>query len=366
MLLVDDDVNLLNGLRRRFRKQFALTTAAGPEEALSYLAIEPFAVAVVDMQMPGMNGVELLRQIKKQSPLTVSMMLTGNADQTTAIAAINEGAIFRFFNKPCPEAQLAQGINAALAQYRLVTAEHELLEHTLAGSVKVLVDVLAMVDPGSFGRSQRIREWAMTVAKSLEIKQPWRLNMAAMLSQLGNITLAPGEAVADAEKMSASAASTLIRNIPRLAPVADIVALQHARYDGHGAAPQQPTGEDIPLEARILKILIDLERVFPSGSISEETLGKLSNDSGAYDPGLWPRVTESILANALAEGGDELSIAAGALIVNDLLIDDLAAEDGTLILTAGARLSTAHIQKIQTFAKTRRIKEPIRVQRMVA
>ncbi|MEZ6104810.1 MAG: response regulator [Pirellulaceae bacterium] len=67
----------------------------------------PFAVVVSDMQMPGMTGVQLLHRIGELSPDTVRMMLTGNADQQTAVEAVNEGHIFRFLNKPCEPEVLA-------------------------------------------------------------------------------------------------------------------------------------------------------------------------------------------------------------------------------------------------------------------
>lgn len=70
-------------------------------------------------------------------------MLTGNSDQQTAIDAVNEGNIFRFLTKPCPPEMLAGALHAGIRQYQLVTAEKELLEKTLRGSIKVLTDVLS-------------------------------------------------------------------------------------------------------------------------------------------------------------------------------------------------------------------------------
>ena len=152
ILLVDDDPNLLSALQRQLRKRFDLTTAQGGEEALAAVRAaaerrEPFAVVLSDMRMPGMDGIEVLKQVKDIAPETVRMMLTGNADQQTAIAAINEGSILRFYTKPCPAEQLVAGLAAGVEQYRLVTAERDLFEKTLAGSIKVLADVVSMNDP---------------------------------------------------------------------------------------------------------------------------------------------------------------------------------------------------------------------------
>lgn len=98
ILIVDDDKNLLSGIRRQLREHFEVTIAVGGAQALEALTEKgPFAVIVSDMRMPEMTGVELLGAFKERAPETVRMMLTGNADQNTAADAINSGSIFRFF-----------------------------------------------------------------------------------------------------------------------------------------------------------------------------------------------------------------------------------------------------------------------------
>ena len=133
VLLVDDDVNLLSALHRQMHKIFNITTASSGEEAVQVVraakaAGKPFAVVVADMRMTGLDGIETLAQICEIAPDTIRMMLTGNADQETAIKAINRGHIFRFFCKPSPTSDLVQGINDGIAQYRLATGEAELLQ----------------------------------------------------------------------------------------------------------------------------------------------------------------------------------------------------------------------------------------------
>src|SRR5271165_7207816 len=109
MLLVDDDSNILDGYRRSLSREFLMETALGGQQALKLVAENgPFAVVVSDMRMPEMDGIQLLSKIKAQSPDTIRIMLTGNADMDTAIDAINEGAIFRFLNKPCSKEAMAK------------------------------------------------------------------------------------------------------------------------------------------------------------------------------------------------------------------------------------------------------------------
>lgn len=100
VLCVDDDPNILEGYKRQLRKEFELATAVGPEQGLRMVTEQgPFAVVVSDLQMPGMNGIDFLAQVRTHEPDTVRMLLTGNAELQAAIDAINQGQIFRFLTK---------------------------------------------------------------------------------------------------------------------------------------------------------------------------------------------------------------------------------------------------------------------------
>ncbi len=134
VLLVDDDPNLLSSLSRRLGGLFRIVTAESGADAVA--AAEqaarrerPFAAVVCDMHMPGLNGLETLARIRALSPDSVPIMLTGDADQQTAMAAINQGHIFRFYIKPFDSLLLADGLTAALHQNRLLRAERRLAEN---------------------------------------------------------------------------------------------------------------------------------------------------------------------------------------------------------------------------------------------
>jgi response regulator RpfG family c-di-GMP phosphodiesterase len=207
ILLVDDDSNILEGYRRGLIREFLLETALGGEQALTLAAENgPYAVVVSDMRMPGMDGIQLLSRIKALSPDTIRVMLTGNTDTETAINAINEGSIFRFLNKPCSKEVMAKTITAALMQYRLVTAEKHLLEQTLSGSLQVLTEVLSLINPAAFSRAERARRYIHHVVTKMKVGNPWQYEVAAMLSQLGCVTLPPEtiDAVYRGEKLSAN------------------------------------------------------------------------------------------------------------------------------------------------------------------
>ena len=102
ILFVDDEPNVVQAYQRQLRKQFLVDTAEGALAALKAMETTgPYAVVVTDMRMPSMNGVEFLHHVRNRWPDSVRVMLTGNADQQTAIDAVNDGCVFRFLTKPC-------------------------------------------------------------------------------------------------------------------------------------------------------------------------------------------------------------------------------------------------------------------------
>ena len=125
----------------------------------------PYAVVVSDLRMPGMDGITVLSKVRECKPDTVRVMLTGFADLTAAIAAVNEGNIFRFLTKPCETSALQAALDAAVEQYRLVMAERELLEGTLRGSLKMLSEVLSLLRPEVYGRVSRIAPYVRRISR---------------------------------------------------------------------------------------------------------------------------------------------------------------------------------------------------------
>src|SRR5882672_8944679 len=118
ILFVDDDRTMLDLFENYLPKQYSVDTAASGKEALGLLRTRgPYAVVLVDMNMPNMKGSELLERVRIQWPDTVRMMLTGNLDQQTAIEAVNRGQVFRFLNKPTPPEALIAALEAALRYY---------------------------------------------------------------------------------------------------------------------------------------------------------------------------------------------------------------------------------------------------------
>jgi len=271
ILLVDDEPKLLNALQRALHKQFSIEIAVGGPAGLEILEKTPdFSVVVSDMRMPVMNGIEFLTRVKETTPDVVRMMLTGNADQETAIRAINHGNIFRFLNKPCSPEELAEALNAGIRQHQLITAERDLLENTLKGSIQVLTEILALADPLSFSHAEMIRDNVRQLALAMNLKDSWQIEVAALLSPIGFVTIPPeltlkarvGQPLSSEEKGMfrgvPAVGGRLLARIPRLEEVSKILVYQSKSFDGSGFPDDSIAGNSIPIGARILRILYDL------------------------------------------------------------------------------------------------------------
>lgn len=377
ILFVDDDPRLLSACERNLRRQFRLETAEGGEQALRMIAGSgPFAVVVADRQMPGMDGLQLLSQVRERAPDTVRIMLTGNADLEAAIKVVNEGNIFRFLTKPCPQEVLGKAVEDALTQYRLVVAEKELLNKTLSGSIKLLTDILSMIDSQSFGRAQMMREIITNVTRKFHAQNDWEIHLAAMLAPIGYVTIPPetllrarngGPLTKVEEQMVDNVpeiAARLLANMPRLEGVARIVKFQHKLYNGQGFPRDSVRGDEIPLGSRLLKILNDMSQLQAGGMSQTKALDEMQLRQGWYDPSLLDAVRAyyGITASALETQRPSISVALLDLAPGMALRSDIETRDGTLVLAAGHFLSEMTLEKLQNFQRIFGIKEPIFVE----
>src|SRR5882757_4156377 len=161
VICVDDEARIVEGLVLHLRKDYQVFTANSGQVALQTLQdIGGAAVVISDMRMPGMDGATLLKRVRQLYPETSRILLTGETGRDAAVSAINEGQIFRFLTKPCAPDQLKAAIDAAVIQHRLMTAEKVLLQETLVGCIKALIDVLAITNPVAFGRTNRVQRLA--------------------------------------------------------------------------------------------------------------------------------------------------------------------------------------------------------------
>jgi response regulator RpfG family c-di-GMP phosphodiesterase len=377
VLFVDDDLNLLASCERSFRRSFQVETAASGELALQKIAEHgPFAVVISDRQMPLMDGIQFLAIVKERAPDTVRLMLTGNADLEGAIKVVNEGNIFRFLTKPCSLEILSKALEDALAQYRLVVAEKNLLNKTLSGSIKLLTDILSIVEPQSFGRAQTMRETISNITKKLKTDNDWEIPLAIMLAPISNVTIPPelliraraGVSLSKVEEQIVSqlpeTAARLLANIPRLEGVARIVRYQHKNYDGSGTPQDSVKGEALPLGSRLLKILTDLAQLQTVKVNRLQALNEMETRLGWYDPAMLDVVREYYGVAITARDAARASI---SILIRDLapgmvLRSNVETKDNTLILCAGHHITDTTLEKIKNFDLVSGIKEPIFVE----
>lgn len=375
ILVVDDDANLLASCERNLRRRFQVETAEGGAAGLQKIDSRgPYAVVISDMQMPEMNGIQFLSAVKECAPETVRIMLTGNADLEVAMNVVNEGNIFRFLTKPCPPEVLGKAIDDALAQYRLVVAEKDLLSKTLSGSIKLLTDILSIVDTPSFGRTQQMRDIIAEATEKLGIQGAWEIHLALMLAPIGYVTI-PAETMVKAragaalskveEQMLAKmpdTAAKLLANVPRLEGVAKIVRYQQKRFDGSGFPIDSVLGDSIPQGSRLLKIFSDMMELQRAGYSRLDALGEMERRDGWYDPALLESVrvmSGGAPDSSAKQAPKNVSVTVKELVSGMVLHSNVITKDGVMILSAGHEINQMTLEKIRNFESVSGIQEPI-------
>lgn len=379
VLLVDDDKNLLTALKRQLRTHFDAEVSASAQDALQLMHTAPFPVLVADMQMPHMNGVALLKEVKKHFPDTVRVMLTGNADQATAVSALNEGSIFRFINKPCSNEGLVNVLDQAFEYYRLITGEKELLQKTLAGSVKLVTDLLALTAPKEFGAVVQRRELVRKVSEKLHVTNIWEVELSFMLApllthlvadDLHEKVLQGAPLSADDEKLinqTPAGVRRLIENVPRLKGVAEllegIVPFDYTASAESRISHQQQLG----VGTRIVQTLRDLTLREQRGGSLKDIITKMSSKQSVYDVSVVGAIAEhlGVFQSASTEKEntpeDGFEVSLKELCAGQKLLNKIETKEGKLLLSAGTILSGALIERISAYAAMSGLKNPIRV-----
>lgn len=361
VLFVDDDPHILDAMRRQFRNSFRIATAAGPEQGLAAIADRgPFAVVVSDLRMPGMSGIQFLAAVRAQAPDTVRVMLTGQADMADAIAAVNQGAIFRFLLKPSSAIILGKVIESALEQHRLLVAERQLTRETLLGCVGVLAEVLSIVEPVAFSRTNRILRYVRELAGALKLENSWQIEASAMLSQIGwisipseiackvaaNQTLSPEESRRFREHPAAAA--RLIERIPRLDTVAKIIAAQLGPAPGSGPVPRlEELRDPVDSGAAVLQAAIEFDERRGRGLSHADALADMRLRKDRYPP----EIIAAMARIEEVESADPVqNIALKRLAPGMVLEQDICGRNGMCLVGRGQQMTPALLQRLRGFA----------------
>lgn len=369
VLFVDDEPAFLAAYQLILSSHFDIDTAVGGEQGLAAIRNHgPYAVVVSDMRMPGMNGAQFLARVREDASDATRMMLTGCGDIDAAVDAVNKGNVFRFLTKPCGEDVLRQTVTDGVAQYRLVTAEKDLLENTLIGSIKVLTDVLAAIRPEAFGKSIRITRCVRHLMARFHIPSLWCFEAAAMLSQLGCIVLDPEliqSAYVDTHLSAENrvrfeahpkAASDLLVSVRRLEPVAWIIAQQLTRENLNDPPeiPELPAAI-LRLGAKMLRAAVAFDNLRMKGVSSEESVRRLRYRS-EFDRDL---------VDALADMKTEEStmqlrqIPISALTVGMILQQNINNHAGVLVVAKGQEVTAPLLIRLEHFSYAHLIEHEI-------
>jgi response regulator RpfG family c-di-GMP phosphodiesterase len=356
VLCVDDEARIVEGLVLHLRKDYEVHTALGGDEALKSLKkMGGAAVVVSDMRMPGMDGATLLHHVMTFYPDTTRILLTGEPGRDAAMAGVNKAQIFRFLAKPCPPDQLKTAVEAGVMQHRLLNAEKSILKETLIGCIKALVDVLSIANPVAFGRASRVKRLSMDFADSLRCTDYWQLEAAAMLSQIGYLSLPSqlveklyyGEQLTPEEKTLASGvpevAMALLENIPRLDPVIQILAAlkwtdeQIARL-GDGT---------IGLGTRILGLVLEYDTLVTQGHSVDVAVQTLRRRAPRYTEELVEQLGKHLGAGS---GKNEARVLPLKAVQPGMVImQDVRTHLGTLLVPRGFEVTNLFLDRSRNF-----------------
>jgi hypothetical protein len=255
---------------------------------------------------------------------------------------------------------LAKTLTAAIVQYRLITAENHLLEQTLSGCIQVLTEVLSLVNPAAFSRAERARRYIHHVVTSMKLGNPWQYEVAAMMSQLGCVTLAPEtiEAVYSGEKLSAneqaqydahpSVAYGLLSKIPRLEPIAWMIE--------HQNRPVREVDEsermDIHLGAGILRLTLAYEELIHKGRSRTEAVHALTRQNKGFSQGFFDAL---VALDPNAEEGVIQKCRIELLSPGMIIQDEVRTTEGGLVVSKGQEATPPLILRLKNLHARRLI-----------
>ncbi|MEO0979918.1 MAG: HD domain-containing phosphohydrolase [Pseudomonadota bacterium] len=378
IVVADHDEAVRSGFERLFGDHHKVACFAESEEALRFLKQNPATCVIFScFNLPGRGGTAFLRASEMIVPQAARVMLTRETSAEAIKKALNEAHAFIYLEKPCPQEELASALETALAHHKQQAKDRLLLERTLAGSVKLLIDMLALFHPEAFRRTGLVRKQALKIANEVGIRKTWELEMAVMLSPLGEALLpkqilaryraARGLTEQERDVLDRSPAQTrdLLQNIPHLEKVSEFLYLSARGFDGSGFPKDGPTGEDIPMISRILKLLTDLWYASPEGGPDAAAFEALAIKRKKYDRKLLEIARKVLLEEGLEERSGQISECnIHSLRPGDILVDDVLTESShELVLSRDHTLTPTTIRRLEHFHHTTGVRQPIRVER---
>ncbi|WP_281926286.1 HD domain-containing phosphohydrolase [Roseibium album] len=378
IVVVDPDIAVRKAFQRLFGDHYKVNCFSDSEEALQFLKQNTNTAVIFScFNLPGRGGTAFLRASEMIVPQAARLMLTRETSAEAVKKTLNEGRAFMFLEKPCRPEDLANALETALAYHRQQAKDRAMLERTLAGSVKLLIDMLGLFHPEAFRRTATVRKQALRLAKEIGIRKTWELEMAVMLSPLGEALL-PKQILAryraarslteqerDVLDRSPGQTRELLQNIPQLEKVSELLFLSARGFDGSGFPKDGPTGSEIPKISRILKLLTDLWYASPEHGPDVAAFEALMIKKSKYDPELLEAARKVLLDDVAEDRKGQISECyIRSLRPGDILIDDVLAENShELVLSRNHTLTPTTIRRLEHFHHTTGVRQPIRVER---
>jgi putative two-component system response regulator len=344
LLVVDDEEAIRKSIRKYLVLQgYEVATAATGEEALALLGRQKVAATLLDVNLPGINGVELVPRLLELEPTLAILMLTAVNDATSAALCMQRGAL-DYLVKPVDLAQVGRAIETALrkrqgliesqqvnrwlkeevalrvAEKRLEQANQERIS---VATLDALVNALEAKDPYLRGHSARVADLSASVAAQLGCDDELieAVRTAGRLHDIGKIgireeILNKQGPLTDEEyqhvKQHVLVGSQILAPLVHLQEVITYVRSHHERWDGFGY-PDRLAGESIPLGGRIIAAVevydaLTTLRPYQEKMPSEVAVERMRDLVGtALDPGVH-RALESVVKQRQAlvfldEGG---------------------------------------------------------------
>ena len=405
VLLVDDEESILNSLRRLLRGQpYDVVLATSGAQALEIMATRPIDLVMSDARMPGMDGATLLAEVHRLYPATSRILLTGYADLTTIIKAINDGQIHRYISKPWNDEELQLVLQQTLEHQRLErlardqTEQLKLLNATLENRVAArtaeLQQTADMLDLAydelkrsyvtgtevfSLLANLRLPKDKQTnralielirvycAAQSMDESSTRDLTMAAALYNIGKLSWTDSMMVAPSDKLHSTdrglyreypgQSESLLMTLEPMKDAARIIRHHQERWDGTGF-PDHLKGDTIPPGSRLLKLAVDFIEL-QKGLIlerhlnSDEALLYIRKYAGRlYDPALvedFVQACATFLSDVTLGDHTVKVLTTRELEAGMVLARNLNADNGMLLLNAGKVLNLPLVDKLIAF-----------------
>ena len=281
VLIVDDEDVVCMVLREALQEEFSLAVVDDAEKAIPYLVQAPPHVLVVDKNLPGISGLELLRQAKSLHPDLEVIVITGYASLESSLEAMRQGA-YDYLLKPFDDISILvekvrragektelarerrQLFDQVLASNRELQKAHQAIKRSYIQTLTSMITALEARDAYTRGHSERVARLTEAIARAMGLRGARLDNLvdAARLHDIGKIGIReqvlnkPGRLTAEEYehiKQHPEIGARIIGQMEAYAELVPFIRHHHERIDGKGY-PQGLSGNEIPLEARIIAV----------------------------------------------------------------------------------------------------------------